>query len=518
MIMCTGGDEERSAFYNNLITRNGFTFTDSITHLGITIDSKMEKLGENWAKKLTKMKNLANAFAPFKPSLLCKLDICLMFFYSQLSYIGTVLLPNEDIINEIQRVVTKFLFPSINIFPANRIFLEKSKGGLGLPPINLFIKSVRLKFASRAAISNQAWAKLLRSYFPYNRIDKVCVKAIDNPLIRDYADNLNTFNSAFYNRQGNFWSCPIFFNNLLKNLDSNLPLSPPQELRAALEHRKISDAYNFDTKNILGFEELKNAWNVEFTFNVFFTIRNAIRRALFGKIIPNKKPPDKSLLFIFEKCHNAKFFRNYISQVAFDTIENFAGVQYFARIYNAPFDKSQTINFLKLWTFRALPNQIRLFALLRNNNKLLLNEQRAKFSQISPTCTFCNFFPFVVYENESQEHLFFNCRITSGVLSDYFDNFVENFDLKKAIFRGHVGQNEKENLFVNIEILLVLFNIFVYRNERRLPSINNIKNSCAIIKRYLLSYKVYRDSFNWMEKKCQGNFLVVNRWISFHNG
>ena len=515
MVMCTGGDAESTARLNNLIARQGFTVTNSITHLGFTIDSRLEKLCENWSLKLARMKNLVNAFAPFSPSILCKLDICLMFIYSQLSYVGSVLPPNDEVINEIQKIIIKFLFPSINIFPKNRIFLDKAKGGLGLPPIDLFIKSIRLKFATRAATSTQTWARLLKSYFPFGQIDKVCYKVIDNPLIRDYAENLNKFHTAFFKRDKNFWSCPIFFNENVKDQYQNSTCSPPIELRAALEHKKISDAVNFESKNMLGYLELKNAWNIDLSFNHFFGIRNAIKRAMNGKKIPAEKPPDKSILFVYEKCYKAKFFRSYITDIAFDNIANFSGTLYFARIYPGTFDKSQTANFLKLWSFRALPNQIRQFALMRNNNKLLLNDQRAKFTQTSPTCTFCNFFPSMTYEDESQEHLFFNCRISNKILSEYFNNFIEGFQLKRAIFRGHIGDNEKVNLFINIEILLVLFNIFVYRNERRLPNITNIKNNCGMVKKYLLANKTYRDSFTWMENHAQGNFSRINEWTNF---
>ena len=168
-----------------------------------------------------------------------------------------------------------------------------------------------------------------------------------------------------------------------------------------------------------------------------------------------------------------------------------------------------------LWSFRALPNQIRQFALLRNNNKLILNAQRSKFSQVSPTCTFCSFFPSPSYDNETQEHLFYDCKISGKILKDYFENFTPDFDLKKAIFRGHVGKNEKENLYINIEILLVLFNIFAYRNERRLPVFANIRNSCAMVKKYLLYNKLYREGFYWMENNVQGNFLHINEWTNF---
>ena len=197
------------------------------------------------------------------------------FFYSQLSYIGAVLIPSADVVIEIQKIVTRFLFPNINIFPSNRIFLEKSKGGLGLPPIDQFIKSVRIKFASRAALSNQAWARLLRSYFPYNQISKICYSEIGNPLIRNYAEGLNSFHSCFYRKNTNFWSCPIFYNDIVRDpdLEQNSPFSPPMDLRAALMHKSLSDAYNFNNKDVYGFEEIKNRWDIDISFNFFFRMR-----------------------------------------------------------------------------------------------------------------------------------------------------------------------------------------------------------------------------------------------------
>ena len=105
MIMCTGVGDENEVYFSNLVARHHFTYTNSITHLGISIDSKLKKLDDNWIKKLTRIKNLANTFFHFAPSILCKLDICLMFFYSQLSYIGTVLIPSAEIIDNIQKII-----------------------------------------------------------------------------------------------------------------------------------------------------------------------------------------------------------------------------------------------------------------------------------------------------------------------------------------------------------------------------------------------------------------------------
>ena len=61
--------------------------------------------------------------------------------------------------------------------------------------------------------------------------------------------------------------------------------------------------------------------------------------------------------------------------------------------------------------------------------------------------------------------------------------------------------------------------IMILEDATRLVSIldlfsRNDTSSYFLVKKYLLSYKAYRDSFNWMEEKCQGNFLALNKWLS----
>ena len=110
--MCVCADVNVRTRFENLITHHGFTHANTITHLGLRIDAFLTNLNDNWVTKIAKMKNLANCFSQFSPSILCKLDICLMFFFSQLSYLGTVIAPSPTIIEEIQKIVVKFIFPS----------------------------------------------------------------------------------------------------------------------------------------------------------------------------------------------------------------------------------------------------------------------------------------------------------------------------------------------------------------------------------------------------------------------
>ena len=56
------------------------------------------------------------------------------------------------------------------MFSKEGTFSEKNKGGLGIPDVNLFFKTLRTKFAMQAQSSTQSWAVILRENFCRNKI------------------------------------------------------------------------------------------------------------------------------------------------------------------------------------------------------------------------------------------------------------------------------------------------------------------------------------------------------------
>ena len=199
--------------------------------------------------------------------------------------------------------------------------------------------------------------------------------------------------------------------------------------------------------------------------------------------------------------------------------------KYFNNVCPEPYNPKQTSMFINQWNLRFIPNFIRNFMLLRNNNKLLLNLQLSKFLDVSPYCTFCSLFPSNTEQpTETVLHLFYECRITKQCLEPYFSNFIENFDfsLKKATFKGIHELHHNANLYFNIDISIALTYIFTSKTKKRIPSFQGLSRFiCTIKKDMMMTSNKYnaihfrvRELYNGNFKKLDNFLECLPRWFT----
>ena len=179
----------------------------------------------------------------------------------------------------------------------------------------------------------------------------------------------------------------------------------------------------------------------------------------------------------------------------------------------------QTSMFFSLWNLQFLPNYVRNFILLRNNNKLLFNSQLAKFQDISPHCTFCNFYPLATdFPLESHLHIFHDCTVTKGCLDPYFMDFIDDsdFSLKIAVFKGIHGLLPSANLYFNIEVSLALLYIYTCKNKKKLPCYPGLKRFMCTVKNDMLrSSTQYLQLSKKTRTHYNGRFKIYDYFIDF---
>jgi hypothetical protein len=82
-----------------------FVVKDEFTLLGIKIDAKLERLHENFSTARQKINKTINFWDRFNLSLPGRILISKTFLLSQLNYFGSILLPDEILINELQNTI-----------------------------------------------------------------------------------------------------------------------------------------------------------------------------------------------------------------------------------------------------------------------------------------------------------------------------------------------------------------------------------------------------------------------------
>ena len=99
-------------------------------------------------------------------------------------------------------------------------------------------------------------------------------------------------------------------------------------------------------------------------------------------------------------------------------------------------------------------------------------------------------------------HFFFNCRFVRNLLERYFDNiFGDPIDIPKLLFKGHLAENNKEILYVNLEVILFCYFIFNAKSRKKIPSFGTISIMIAGIKNQMLNYSIfYRKIVSWIKK------------------
>ena len=502
---------------DNIIKNVGFRVVDMITHLGLCFDNKLQQLDINWTNKIEKLKKLKNFFNSLRPNYTTKISLIKTYFLSQMSYIAPVFIPSPAHINEIRTIIVKFLFPLKNLFPVQRVFLPSEQGGLGIPDPESFVKSLTHKFVFRSLTSDQPWSLCLKSFFPQQNITLCCIEDLkpvipSSPsLIGYFIDILDSFHSSYFKNNNNFFHAPLFHSNVIMsplNNKYNIPI-PPTFTGRPIERVRLGDCIDYSNKKIFSFGQLTNKLQHQMSFNEYSLIYSIVRKNTYRLDIPINPPPPASLYHLFSKNPNSRYIRNIISNKK-SLFEILPCVNFFNIYCRSQYDFSQTKNFMTSWNISFMPTEIRNFALLRTNNKLILNKQRAQFSHVSSTCSFCKFFPLTKLYAETPEHLFFCCSSTYSIIEKYFENFFDNFNfsLKELFFKGANCDDAKLRAYLNIEITLFCHYIFETKNLNKLPTYTGLLYHVSFIKKFMLSVSdTYKKLLNHVTKTMSGQHI-----------
>ena len=137
-------------------------------------------------------------------------------------------------------------------------------------------------------------------------------------------------------------------------------------------------------------------------------------------------------------------------------------------------------------------------------------------SQINPSCSFCQRFPLTILPKETHQHLFHDCPSSYEIIYKYFsDYYDETLNIRQAIFKGHVANTNLEIIYVNIDILLILFFINLAKQTKKLPTYTSTIFSVMKTKQIMmLNSPFYKRIYNFNKTLKGPNFVETVKYLN----
>jgi hypothetical protein len=131
------------------VQNSGFQIVNSIKVLGFDITKNHEDLKSNFDKSIEKIKKTARFWDRFKLSLPGRINVAKALMLSQLSYPGSILIPSESQLQEINSTINGFVCGKPKV-SKDHIHTGIEKGGLGLIEVNKFLDSLKCSWVKRS--------------------------------------------------------------------------------------------------------------------------------------------------------------------------------------------------------------------------------------------------------------------------------------------------------------------------------------------------------------------------------
>lgn len=455
-----------------------WTSTNAKT-LGITFTNNEKELLElNFLPKLQHFRNCLKSWNHRKLTLLGKVTVIKTFALPKIIYPLTVLqTPPKNILDEINKDIYKFIWNNKPEKIKRTCITEKYEtGGLNLPDIYKLTLSIKSSWVKRILDHTykgqykQFYNILLNKFggdlvFECNLNEKLIKKiCCNNPFLLDILSSWTEINQ--YTPKPPTSKIIIWNNKSIKNNCNTFYINEWYEkgikyLQHIFDYRtkqfysfeNIKYLYDINTNDYLTYfqllscipHEIKNKMNLE-------TPENTTANTLKHKIMSSKTKPNKLLYSIQQKGEmNQHLQEKWIKHLHLNSINDIPWKSVYTK-YIASTNDISLRSFQYKYINRIIPTNTFLY--------------KCKLTQ-SNLCDFCQ-------ENiETQEHLFWECKISQDLWSQLMNLINQNItplvlDLK-IISLGYNDKSQHSNI-VNFLILVMKFFISNMKNRGIIPT------------------------------------------------
>ena len=516
--------------FSEEIVSLGYNETDSLTILGIEIDYDLNCLNTCHNATIEKIKKIINFWNKFSLTLPGRINVAKTLLLSQISYLGSIIMPTNNQLRTITDLVENFVRKNITI-SKERFYLPPDLGGLGLINITDFLISQQVTWirkAQMALIDNWQFDLFKLGNGNCLTVNKETVDAERHPILHGLSISLSHFLEKFYLLNKNYELSYILNNPIItrsRNDNSRLNYrffvqNPPVD-EEKLAMLKFSDF--MQGNRAIALETINITKGTNFNLLTYMRIIEALSNFLF-KFKKNRHNDSTSscpLLFLNKYSKGSKHIRKIletqkISNIKRDKVRSIAT---FIRLTNInPIADNQRREILSCWNRHFYPNRLREFLFKFYSNTLGLNTRISHFVEnVDRKCTFCKLTNQNTINEESFRHLFCDCSTTKKLQNQFLREFFpelnrENEGAQTFLLLGTftVDNESKQNLFVSTAIYCCLFLIWEYKLKKKIPSYETFKNEFVI----MLS-RIYDTSRKIQCELNNTNFSLCRNWRGF---
>ena len=507
--ICLVGPNINDNIFLNYANYLGFEIVNEFKMLGLTFDNKLESMEQNWDKCLRKMSKIKNFWSILGLSVPGKITIIKTFLLPQITYLGTVLTPPENVINDIEKLITGFINQNSRV-AKNKIFSSADNGGLGIPNVRDFLKSMDILLFKKSLKINDTWTNELhrssictndRFYFNNN------IDFSTNPILHRIIASYKEFSQLYWIDNSNIHDLRIFDNPAFHDTQLNklsratFTQDTWNNNENLIKSLKFKDVLSNENR-VLSYESFKVKTNIQINLIEYFHINSIFRNCLSiykDKLInPNKRIED----FFKKPKLKSKNFRDFFSKkrnLDYKTISTSRNRYMWCNIFDV--DVQREFRWHKTWQKCFLPMEHRNFGFKVFNNYLKFNSSISHFSEeVSAACTFCTNTKALPAPKETISHFFLFCPTTVDFVSDYFNKFLENtniqFEQKFLLLGAPNFITESLATVLNIEILIISLFLFKARLQNKIPLKKNFLVHIKSTRELLLRNSSYKRLYS----------------------
>ncbi len=410
--------------------------------LGFDIDNRAERLGENFDKCISKMRQIVGNWSRFRLTLPGRIAIAKSLLLSQITFPGTVLDPDPGQMNDMNTVIENFVTHNL-VIAKERIYAPVAKGGLGLIRIDTFLAAQKCAWIRRCFNKiNDAWRWEFLSFsnFSLSTVRVENFSREDNPLLWNIANAVCQFQKEYWKKNENFLQAPIFDNDFFLCKKPRPRAALPgciklTRIRKQIRNDHVISLRTMKMKNIiedgtvLDFNTFFGRTGIPFSVNEYMYISAGAR---YARERYSNKPdsPGKSKCIIagvYSKKGSSKKYRQVLDlKYRYTPVLELRMVRTFSGLINVQITDPDRCGFLvSIWNLHMLPNNIKWFAFHFFNNSLPIGTRLAAryradpLVRINDLCTFCIKGNIANPERENFCHLFCECPQIENFVSRY---------------------------------------------------------------------------------------------------
>jgi len=470
------------------IVNIGFEIVQEITLLGAKIKRAGNIYEGNLNCILEKVRGQAHFWKRLNLSLPGRINVAKTFLYSQINYLGCFLPFTKADWRPIMLEIELYVLGNLKI-AKNRLYLQKSEGGIGLIDIEDFIGSQACTWVKRAYFLNDHWKRDM-FYFSGGNIFNVKQKNFDremNPILFGIAGHFEKLLRCFTADKENFRKANVFENPCF-----TFDINRPHFLKKSFFTNEEWDLYEHRIKNLC-FDQICGIDGVIKSKDEFEHISGInISNLKFEKIVG------------LARCSLLKYTRVRTLEKKTDTIQNFlmrikkgsrrirkivekkienrvtGNISKYAELTETIIDANNSAILNNSWSYNYLDNGTRTFIFKFFNNIIGLNTRVAHFVRGHPrTCTFCDIAEEPYENDETTLHLFYDCRHVENVLTAFYTWLFElenNYYVSRLeFFVGFTSENIHRQRVLHIVNLLIKKYIWDCKQRFTVPGIVNLK-------------------------------------------